>query len=169
VKVKKLLILVSFVWYLHFERYVLTYKNTVWNNSLWRKNLIYFALFFGKPWNIEIKVHLQSLFRVNVSKYFLQYIALQCCVGFYSTLKIIRHTYTYILSLWISLALRTSQWIRETSLCYTEYSQQLSILYIVSLVCMCQSQYSNSSHPNPFPLGTMHLVSISLSSFLLCK
>ena len=82
-------------------------------------------------------------------------------------LKIIRHTYTYILSPWISLALRTSQWIKESSLCYTVHSQELSILYIVSIVCICQSQYSNSSHPNSFPLGTIHLVSISLFSFLL--
>ena len=54
---------------------------------------------------------------------------------------------------WVSLPFRTPQCIKYSSLCYTVCSHQLSILYIVSIVCMCQSQYPNSSHPTPFPLG----------------
>ena len=54
---------------------------------------------------------------------------------------------------WISLPCRTPQCIKQSSLCYTLCSHQLSILYIVSILYMCQSQSPNSSHPTPFPLG----------------
>ena len=37
--------------------------------------------------------------------------------------------------------------------CYPVWSHQLSILYTVSIVYMCQSQSPSSSHPTPFPLG----------------
>ena len=54
-----------------------------------------------------------------------------------------------------------------SSLCYTVGSHWLSILYIV--VCMCQSQSPNSSHP-PLPcLVTISLFSTSVTLFLHCK
>ena len=54
---------------------------------------------------------------------------------------------------WTSLSFRLPQGIRQSSLCYTVCSHQLSILYIVSTVYMCQSQSPNSSYPTPFLLG----------------
>ena len=48
---------------------------------------------------------------------------------------------------WISFPFKSAQCIKQSSLCYTVCSHLLSILYIVSIVYMCQSQSPNSSHP----------------------
>ena len=53
---------------------------------------------------------------------------------------------------WISFPFRSPQSIEQRSLCYTVCSHQLSILYIVLIVYICQSQSPNSSYP-PFLLG----------------
>ena len=47
---------------------------------------------------------------------------------------------------WISFSFRSPQSIEQSSLCYTVGSHKLSILYIVSILYICQSQYPNSSH-----------------------
>ena len=61
--------------------------------------------------------------------------------------------YTYICILFqIRFHYKLLQDIEYSSLCYTVCSPQLSILYIVSIVYMCQSQSPNSSYPTPFPL-----------------
>ena len=54
---------------------------------------------------------------------------------------------------WISFPLRSPQSTEQSSLCYTVGSHQLSILYIVSIVYISQSQSPNLSHPTPFLLG----------------
>ena len=51
------------------------------------------------------------------------------------------------------------QHIKQSSLCYTVRSRQISILYTVSIVCMYQSQSSSSSYP--FPL--LHLISRTIT------
>ena len=48
----------------------------------------------------------------------------------------------------LSSPFRSPQSIQQSSLCYTVSSRQLSILYTVSIVYMCQSQSPNSSHPD---------------------
>ena len=53
---------------------------------------------------------------------------------------------------WISFPFRSPQSIEQSSLCYTVGSHWLSILYIVLIVYMCQSQSPSSSHPPPSPL-----------------
>ena len=52
----------------------------------------------------------------------------------------------------ISFPFRSPQKIETSSLCHTIDSHSLSILYIASAVCRCQSQSPSSSHP-AFPLG----------------
>ena len=67
---------------------------------------------------------------------------------------------------WISFPFRSLQSIQQSSLCYTVGSHQLSILYIVSIVYICQSPFPNSSH-SPFPLGVHTFVlyfSVSISA-----
>ena len=55
---------------------------------------------------------------------------------------------------WFSFPFRSPQSTEQSSLSYTVHSHQLSILYIVSIVYVCQSQSPNSSHPHPIsPLG----------------
>ena len=69
---------------------------------------------------------------------------------------------------WISLPFRSPQCIRQSSLCCTVCSHQLSILYIVSIMYMCQPQSPNSSLPTPFPLGIHAFVLyiyVSISAF----
>ena len=51
---------------------------------------------------------------------------------------------------WTSFLFRSPRCIKQSSLCYTVCSHQLSILYIVSIVYRCQPQSPNSSHPH-FP------------------
>ena len=63
-----------------------------------------------------------------------------------------------------------SQSTKQSSLCYTVGSHQLSILYIVSIVHICQSQSPNSSHALSFLLGIHSLFSASVSyAFLTFK
>ena len=65
---------------------------------------------------------------------------------------------------WISFSFKSPQSIKQSSLCYTAGSHQLSILYI--LVYICQSQAPNSSR-SPFPpLVYICLFSMSVSLFL---
>ena len=47
----------------------------------------------------------------------------------------------------ISFPFRSPQSIEQSSLCYTVGSHQLSTLYIVSIVYICQSPSPSSSHP----------------------
>ena len=71
---------------------------------------------------------------------------------------------------WISLPFRSPQSTEQSSLRYTVGSHQLSILYIVLIVYMCQSQSPNSSQPPRLsPLVSLHLFFTSVSLFLLCK
>ena len=51
---------------------------------------------------------------------------------------------------WISFPFRSPQRTEQSSLCYTVGFHQLSILYIVSIVYICQSQSPNLSHLPPF-------------------
>ena len=60
---------------------------------------------------------------------------------------------------WIYFPFRSPQSIEQSSLCYIVGSYQLSILYIVSIVYIYQSQSLNSSQP-PSP--------ISIHIFVLC-
>ena len=53
---------------------------------------------------------------------------------------------------WISFPFKSPQSDEQSSLCYTVGSHQLSILYIVSTVYICQSQSPNSSYPAISPL-----------------
>ena len=76
-------------------------------------------------------------------------VALQCCANFFCKAKLISYTYTCIPSL-LDFQSRSPQWTKSSSLCYMVCSHQLSILKIVSIVCMCWSQSLNSSHPS-FP------------------
>ena len=70
---------------------------------------------------------------------------------------------------WISFSCRSLQSTEQSSLCYAVGSHQLSILYIVSIVYICQSQSPNSSHIPLSPLVSIHLFSTSVALFLLCK
>ena len=70
------------------------------------------------------------------------------------------------LSFWTSLH-SGHQCIKQSSLCYTVGSHQLSILCILSAVYMCQCQSPNLSHPTPLPFS-IHMfvlyVCVSISS-----
>ena len=68
---------------------------------------------------------------------------------------------------WASSPFRSPQCIRQSSLCYTRGSHYLPILYIVSVVCLCQPQ-SPSSSSSDFPLD-IHMFVMSVSLSLLCK
>ena len=65
---------------------------------------------------------------------------------------------------WTSFLFRSPQCIKQSPLCYTVCSHQLSVLYTVSTVYMHQSQSPNSS-PSCYP----YICSIHLCLFLLCK
>ena len=71
---------------------------------------------------------------------------------------------------WISFPCRSPQSTEQSSLSCTVCSHWLSILCIVSIVYMRQSQSSNSSHP-PSPLGVhffvLYLIPLCFYSFLL--
>ena len=60
---------------------------------------------------------------------------------------------------WISFPFRSPKSTKQSSLCYTVGSHQLSILYI--LVYICQSQSPSSSHP-PFPPWCPYVCSLHL-------
>ena len=51
--------------------------------------------------------------------------------------------------IWISFPCRSPQSPENSSLCHTVGSHQLSVLHLVSIVYMCQSQTPNSSHRLP--------------------
>ena len=61
---------------------------------------------------------------------------------------------------WISFPFRSPQSIEQSSLCYTAGSHQISVLYIV---CICQSQSPNSSHP-----AQIHFLKIELYYIYCC-
>ena len=69
---------------------------------------------------------------------------------------------------WIFFSFRFSQGTEQSSLSYiTDFL--LPVLYIVSIVYICQPQSPNSSQ-TPFPsLVSIHLFSVSMSLFLFCK
>ena len=90
-------------------------------------------------------------------------VALQGCIIFCHTGKGISHRYTYIPLFWISFSFRSPSSIKQSSLCYTVGSHQLSILYIVSTVYVCQSQSLNSSHHHPFPIYHMFDIYVCVS------
>ena len=46
---------------------------------------------------------------------------------------------------WISFPFRSAQSFEQSSLSYTVGSHELSILYVVSIVCMCQSYLLETS------------------------
>ena len=58
----------------------------------------------------------------------------------------------------ISFPFRSPQSTEQSFLCYTVGSHQLSILYIESIVYICQSQSPNSSHHSPLPIGNHQFV-----------
>ena len=74
------------------------------------------------------------------------------------------HIFPYF---WISFPFCSLQNIDSSLLCCTVGSHQLSILYPVSIVHMCQPQSPPSSYPTPIPLDTFVLYIYAL--FLLCK
>ena len=66
------------------------------------------------------------------------------------TTEAIQHAHMHIsLPFGISFLFRSPQCIKQNSLCYTVGSHQLSILYKVSMVYMCQTQSPNSTHQLP--------------------
>ena len=73
------------------------------------------------------------------------------------------HVHTF-LPFWASFLFRLPQCIEQSSLCQTVCSHQLSVLYIVSVVFVCQSQSPNSSHLLAVPLGVLY-VCVSISAF----
>ena len=79
------------------------------------------------------------------------------------------YVYIYPLFLWISFSFRSRQNIEQSSLSYTVGSHQSSILYIVSVVYVCQFQSPNSFHSTLSPWVPISLFSLSVSLFLLCK
>ena len=95
-------------------------------------------------------------------------VALQYCVSFSCIIKWILMHITYIIRIhtsplfWISPQSRSLRSPESSSVCYTANSHQLSILYIVVILCMCHYQFPNSSHPC-FPLG------IHMFVFYLCR
>ena len=68
---------------------------------------------------------------------------------------------------WSSYPLRSSQCLGVT--CAIECSHQLSVLYVSSIVCLCQPQSLSSSHPALPTLVPVHLISASVPLFPLCK
>ena len=58
--------------------------------------------------------------------------------------------------------IKKRMWVKWGFLCYTVSSQQLSLLYILSIVYLCQSQSPNSSHQHLFPLGYPYICSLHL-------
>ena len=108
-----------------------------------------------------------TLLFFRVLKKFLFYAGAQLInnvlVSVYS--KVIQlYIYIYPLFFQILFPYRPLQCIEQSSLCYTVGSHQLSILYIVSVVYICQSQSPNSSHPTLSPLVSIHLFSMSVST-----
>ena len=63
---------------------------------------------------------------------------------------------------------RSPQSTEQSSLCYAVGSHQLSTLYVVTIVYICQSQSPNLS-PFPFPLITISLFSTSVTPLLFCR
>ena len=88
--------------------------------------------------------------------YFLKLIviAIQLLYKLYQFLLYIKvnqlYVYIHALFSWISFRFRSPQSTEQISLCYTVGSLQLSVLQIVSLGFMCQSQPPISSSPFPF-------------------
>ena len=80
-------------------------------------------------------------------------VALQCCVSLHCRKNESAIHIQISPPFHTSLPFRLPPCIRQSSLCFTVCSQQLSVLYIVSITYMCQSQSPNSSLPTPFPLG----------------
>ena len=75
----------------------------------------------------------------------------------------------YPLFFQISLPVRSPQSTEQSFLCYTVSSHLLC--YIQNQQCVCQFQSPNSSHHHSplSPLVSIHLFSMSVSLFLLCK
>ena len=74
--------------------------------------------------------------------------------------KVISYMYIYPL-FWISFPFRPPQRTEQSSLCCTVDSHLFSSLYIVSIVCICQSQSSRLSHPS-FPHLGPYICSLCL-------
>ena len=68
---------------------------------------------------------------------------------------------------WISFLFRSPQNIEQSSLFYTVDSHQLSILYVASIVNVCQSQSPSSCHPSSFPWTPIYLFSMSVYTSVL--
>ena len=113
---------------------------------------------------------LPLLMSIHVISYFFQLkyscFTMLCQFLLYSKVNQIS-MYIYIPSFWISFPFRSPQSIKQSSLCSTVGSHQLSTLYVI--VYICQSQSRNSSHPAFPPLVSIHLFSTSVSLFLPCK
>ena len=73
------------------------------------------------------------------------------------------HIYVLIYDICFSISdlFRSLQSTEQSSWCYTVGSHQLSILYIVSIVYICQSPSPNSSH-SPLPLWYPYICSLHL-------
>ena len=84
-----------------------------------------------------------------------------CQLPLYSNVNQL-YVYMYHPFFWIFFPFRSPQSIVQSSLCYPVGPHQLSILYIVSIVYIHQSQSPNLSHPPPFTLGVHIFCSLHL-------
>ena len=91
-----------------------------------------------------------------------------CIVGFYRIVKCISYAYisSFVLD-FLPIKVPQSTWIEFPEL-FDRFSLVTS-LYLVSIVCVCQSQSPNSSHLLLPQLKSICLFCMSVSLFLFCK
>ena len=87
-------------------------------------------------------------------------VALQCCVSLYSK---VNQSYVYINPLFFGFPFRSQESTEWSSLSYTVGFHWLSILYMVSVVYICQPHSPNSSpHPRFSPPWCPYICSLHL-------
>ena len=125
-----------------------------------------YPLFFGFPSHLD---HHRALNRVPCATqqvlisylFFLIFIYLFGCTGSY---LLIYFFYIYFWLCWVFVSVRGLSPVAASG--GHSSSRQLSILYIVSIVYICQSQSPNSSHPPPFPPWYPYICPLHLCLYL---